>query len=209
MNSEKESPMQMYSRMLVAGGFFFVLGAWSIAAGNASPEGDDAGVRGDIQKVANALGKGDADQAKKLAAEVAKSHETEEIMNLMQVRRSSAKKPVFGVGSKPGAIQPDGIESKVMNLAKKVDAKQLNKESDALVEMANRVAAIATVISVKPPEKDEGQKKKKDWLEWAADMEKSAKELGDAARGKRAPEVKAAAVKLNATCNNCHGVFRD
>jgi hypothetical protein len=201
--------MQMYSRMLVAGTFLLALGAWSIAAGHANPADEAAGVRGEVQKVADALAKGETEQAKKTAADIAKANELEEVMSLMQPRRANSKKPVFGVGSKAGAITPDGIESKIMALAKKVDAKQLDKESAALVEMASRVQAIAEIASAKAPEKDEGQKKKKDWLEWTAEMQKSAKELADAAKDKQAAQVKAAAVKLNSTCNNCHGVFRD
>ncbi len=195
--------MRMYSRMLVAGALLLALGVWSIAAEDA------AGLRGEVQKVADALGKGDAEQAKKTAAEVAKSSELEEVMSLMQPRRANAKKPVFGVGTKPGAVTPDGIEAKVIALSKKVDPRQLDKESAALAEMALRVQAIAEIATAKAPEKDEGQKKKKDWMEWAGEMKKSAMELGEAAKEKHAPQVKAAAAKLNSACNNCHGVFRD
>jgi len=101
--------MQMYSRMLVSGAVVLALGVWSLLANNRGLAEDSAGVRGEVQKVADALGKGDADQAKKLAAGIAKSAETEEIMGLMAVRRANSKKPVFGVGAKPGAISPDGI----------------------------------------------------------------------------------------------------
>jgi cytochrome c556 len=202
--------MQMYSRMLVAGTFLLALGAWSVAAGNHNPADEAAGLSGEVQKVADALDKGDTEQAKKLAADVAKSHDDlGDIMSLMQIRRANSKKPVFGIGAKAGAMTPDGIEAKIIALSKKVDARQLDKESMALVEMANRVQAIAEVANAKAPEKDEGQKKKKDWLEWTSEMEKAAKALGDAAKEKKAPAVKSAAVKLNSTCNNCHGVFRD
>jgi len=59
--------MQMYSRMLVSGAVLLALGAWSLAANNRGLADDSAGVSGQVQKVADALGKGDADQAKKLA----------------------------------------------------------------------------------------------------------------------------------------------
>ncbi|HLN28222.1 MAG TPA: cytochrome c [Gemmataceae bacterium] len=201
--------MQMYSRMLVSGAVLLALGAWSLAANNRGLADDSAGVSGQVQKVADALGKGDADQAKKLAAEIAKSTETEDFMGLMALRRAKTKKPVFGVGAKPGAVTPDGIEALIMALSKRPDKKLIDKNAEALAVLAHRVEAIALVASAKVPEKDEGQKKKKDWLEWSSDMGKSAKELAKAAEAKSLPEVKAAAAKLTSTCNNCHGVFRD
>jgi cytochrome c556 len=40
-------------------------------------------------------------------------------------------------------------------------------------------------------------------------MQAAAVELANAAKAKKQNEVKNAASKLNSTCNNCHGVFRD
>jgi cytochrome c556 len=65
------------------------------------------------------------------------------------------------------------------------------------------------VAKAKAPEKDEGAKKKKDYLEWAGDMKKAAQELAAAAKAKDPQKVKVAAATLNNACNNCHGVFRD
>ena len=61
-----------------------------------------------------------------------------------------------------------------------------------------------TVATAKAPEKDEGAKKKKDFLEWAADMKKGAEELATAAKAKDPQKVKTAAASLNSACNNCH-----
>ena len=47
------------------------------------------------------------------------------------------------------------------------------------------------------------------WSQWSEAMRKSADELADAAKAKAPAAIKTAAAKLNSTCNNCHGVFRD
>lgn len=164
-----------------------------------------------VLKIAEALEKGDAAAAKKLAEDAAKAEDLGDVMNLMGMRRA-AKSKGLGVGDKPGAITPDGIEAKLIGLSKgtkPVPQAQLNKEADALAQLAFRVAAIGHIARLKAPEKDQGDKKKKDWLEWSETMAKSAEDLGKAAKDKNAEAFKAAAVKLQATCNNCHGTFRD
>jgi cytochrome c556 len=130
-------------------------------------------------------------------------------MNFMK-RRDTAKNKskVFGIGDPAGSIKPDGIEARLLILGK-INKGQLDKESSALVIMGNRIAAIAEIAKAKVPEKDEGSKKKKDWLEWAGTMEQGAIELAGAARAKNLADLKKAAAKLNSACANCHGVFRD
>jgi len=202
--------MKAHLRTMVAGASGLALGIWFLAAGGRMQADDATNVREAIQKAALALASGDAGAADKIANELAKSAELEEVMNLMSKRNSATKKGGLGVGSKPGAIVPDGIEAKIQNLGKKpLQARQLDKESEALTEMAYRVEAIAGVATAKAPEKDEGAKKKKDFLEWAADMKKGAEELATAAKAKDPQKVKTAAASLNSACNNCHGVFRD
>ncbi len=144
-----------------------------------------------------------------MAADIAKTVEVEEVMNLMK-RRDQAKNKakVFGVGDTAGSIRPDGIEAKLQGLSR-INKGQLDKESSALTVMAHRLAAIAAVVKSKAPEKDEGAKKKKDWLEWAGAMESSANDLAAAVKAKNVADVKKAATSVNSACANCHGVFRD
>jgi hypothetical protein len=202
--------MKTHFRTLVAGTAVPTLAfaLWAIAG---RIHADDAGnVRAEVQKAAKALSTGDDAAAAKIAGDIAKSVEQlEDVMNLM-ARRQPTGKGGLGVGDTPGSISPDGIEAKVQNLSKKpLPAQQLDKESEALTEMAYRVEAISEVAKAKAPEKDEGAKKKKDYLEWAGDMKKAAQELAAAAKAKDPQKVKAAAATLNNACNNCHGVFRD
>src|SRR5262249_15073712 len=149
-------------------------------------------------------------QVKKFAEELLSSGSLLAVMNTLEKRDPAGKKLVFGVGKKPGSINPDGIEPKIQNLSRKPQPQKLiDRESADLVEMAYRVAAIAEVAKIAVPEKDEGMKKKKDWIEWSEAMRKSADELAEAAKTKDPNAVKTSAARLNSTCNNCHGVFRD
>jgi hypothetical protein len=199
--------MKTHPIVLVGGAALLALGMCYLAAGAADGDKDPSQV---IQKVADAIEKGDTAQAKKMAEVLAKSAELEPVMDLMSLRKASSKKKTFGVGDTPGKITPDGIEAKVMGLGKKaLQPKQLETESPALVKMAYRVAAISKVAQAKVPEKDEGMKKKKDWIEWSQGMEMTALELANAAKAKDTAKVKTAAARLNSNCNNCHGTFRD
>jgi Cytochrome C' len=202
--------MKQQARVLVTGTAALSLAIGFLVVGSGGAADDKADLRDIIQKIADALEKKDSEQAKKLAEEVAKSHDLDDVMNLMSKRDPAGKAKRFGVGKKPGAITPDGIEAKIQNMGKKpLPQPQIDKEAPDLVEMAYRVAAIAEVAHAKPPEKDEPKKKKKDWLAWSGDMQKKALSLAEAAKAKKPTEIKNAIATLNSTCNECHGVFRD
>jgi len=201
--------MKTHLRTMVAGAAVLGLGLAFLVTGGRTQADDATNIRDAVQNAAKALASGDNAGAEKIATDLAKSVEQlEDVMNMMSKRTPSGKGGL-GVG-KPGEITPDGIEAKIQNLSKKpLPAQQLDKESDALIEMAFRVEAISEVAKAKAPEKDEGAKKKKDYLEWAGDMKKAAQELSEAAKAKDPKRVKTAAASLNNACNNCHGVFRD
>src|SRR6266852_3359837 len=206
----KEYLMKQQARVLVTGTAALCLAIGFLAVGSGGAADDKADLRATIQKIADAIEKKDSEQAKKLAEEVAKSHDLEDVMNLMSKRDPAGKAKRFGVGKKPGAISPDGIEAKIQNMGKKpLPQPQIDKEAADLTEMAYRVAAIAEVAHAKPPEKDEPKKKKKDWMEWSADMKKKSLALADAAKTKKPVEIKTAVANLNSTCNECHAVFRE
>ena len=198
------------ARVLVGGAVVLVLGMGFLAADNGGAADAQKDVLEAVQRLADAIEKDDMTQAKNLAEEIAKSYELEEVMNTMSKRLPAGKKKAFGVGDKPATITPDGIEAKIQNMSKTPKPQaQIAKEADALAQMAYRVAAIDEVSKVKTPEKDEGQKKRKDWQAWSDDMKQAALQLAKAAHAKQPPAVKAAAAKLNSSCNNCHGTFRD
>jgi hypothetical protein len=176
-------------------------GFWVTMSGAADDDPKDT-----VPKIAAALEKNDKAGAQKQAAALASKAEIEDVMHVFSLRRSKG----LGVGPKADAIKPDGIEAKIMDLAKKpMDAKKLAEEADALVQMGYIAAAVGQVAHAKPPEKDEGKKKKSDWLKWSQAMHEAALEFATTAKAKKPADVHKAALKLNASCTNCHTVFKD
>lgn len=118
----------------------------------------------------------------------------------------------FGVGGKAGLVpaNQDGIEAYLPALSKKgLAAADAGKLADPILEMANRVLAIAEVSDNLWPESKESAKSKKKWLELNLLMKDGAKELAEAVSTKNYAGVKKAAAKLNTSCSECHSTFRD
>ena len=131
--------MKKQARVLVTGAAVLSLVIGLLAVGSGGAADDKSDLRATIQKIADALEKKDFAQAKKLAEEVAKTNvDLEEVMHLMSKRDPGGKAKVFGVGKKPGTIQPDGIEAKVQNMGKKaLPQTQIDKEAADLAESSH------------------------------------------------------------------------
>ena len=86
---------------------------------------------------------------------------------------------------------------------------QVGEGAGRLVELANRTAAVGSISLASPPKKNLPGKDPKDWKKWSEEMVKAAKEFEKAAKGGDAKTIKEAAVKLNSSCVDCHGTFRD
>ncbi|MCI0638058.1 MAG: hypothetical protein L0Y72_04850 [Gemmataceae bacterium] len=161
-----------------------------------------------VKKIADLLRKGDKDGAAKEAASFSKKIGEDglvEVMYLFKLR----KKGGWGVGDKAGVITPDGIELKLIGLARDgITPATLKKESAALEEMGHVISAIGEVARQFPPKMDKGKKTKKDWLAWTDDMRATGIKLAEASKAKGAQDVKTAAAKLNNSCNLCHSMFR-
>ncbi len=186
---------------IAAAGPLLVL--WLLAP--AVQSADDKGLQDGVQKVGEAIEKKDKDGAKKSATDLAKKTEMEDLMHVLALR----SKRGMGVGPKPGAVMPDGIEKKVEALVDKpLTAKQLADEAPALERMGWNVAAIGEICLAKPPEKDTGKKKVKDWVKWSEDLREAGAALATAAKDKNAQALQKAADKVNTNCNKCHDVFR-
>lgn len=178
--------------------------ALALVAGQGQAGGDKA-VFDAVDKIAASLKKGDKDGAAKGAQALAKKIDMlEEVMHMLTPRKKGGK----GVG-KPGQVTPDGIELKLISLGRDAPtAAALNKEAAAIEEMAYTIAALAEVTKYRAPTTDKGKKTKKDWLVYTEDMRVGAHKLAEAAAKKGAQDVKAAASKLNTSCNTCHSTFR-
>jgi hypothetical protein len=194
----KKAPVWFAAATLAAVGAILVAGR--------SGAGDEKALMNNIDKVAAALKSGDKEGAKKQAEAVAKKiEEVVEAMDLLKPR----KKGGYGVGEKPGAIVPDGIEQMLIKIGRDAPAKgTLNKDADAYEQMGYRTAAIGLIAHAKTPAKDMGKKTRKDWMTWSNEMVEVSLQLAAAAKAKSPADVKSAAAKLNNNCNSCHTVFR-
>ena len=141
---------------------------------------------------------------KQRAGAVAKSIDgLDDVMNLLKARARGG----LGLGDTPGAVTPDGMEAKVVNLSKRPLAQaQLAKESKELIRLAYVNAAIAQVSEARTDA--DGSKDPKAWQKWSVDMRQASLELADAAQAMDPARVKAAAKKLNTSCTECHDKFR-
>src|SRR5947207_3380083 len=168
----------------------------------------DAGLRDTALGIAKAAAGGKADEAKKLAADLApgkgsgkpgavdlsKAIEIEEIMDVF--------KPERGGGQ--------NLEKDLQTLAGKRAAYSA-ADYQKIVPMVYKIAAIAQIAEGLPPEQSGGKKTKANWTKWSQEMGVLAVEAGQAAKGAKPDDksVKATLRKLEKNCTDCHEVFRD
>jgi hypothetical protein len=177
------------------------IGVWLFVAGQGGAA-QDAALKDGVLKVAATLKKGDSAAADKQATDLAKK--VEDLADLMELFKTRAKGGI-GVGSKAGVVVPDGIETKLVAMGRDAPASStLKKESAALEEMGYVVAAMANITKKKPVAKA----KTKEWNTWCEDMATAGLKLSAAAKSQGAADLKAAATKINASCNSCHSTYR-
>lgn len=161
-----------------------------------------------VDAIAQAIQKKKSDKATKLAAQLAENQE--EVYYVMLLFKPRNRKG-YGVGKAPGAIKPDGIEVFLREVSKgNVPANELKKHKEAMLKMAYRVSAVAEFAEHPPllPRRTSGKKSKKAWLGFTKDMKTSTTAFTKAIqKGNMAAALKAG-TKINASCNNCHSVFR-
>jgi len=193
--------MRLRAPVLVGGFAVLALGVGLLAVRAA----DDNGAKDGVLKLAGMVEKGDP-AVKKTAEDVAKEG-LNEAMTLLKLR----SKDGLGFGAKAGKdASKDGIEAKIIGLAKKELTKAEIKEQAADLEKSAYItAAIAHVTDVHTPKKKVGDKDPKEWMKSTEDMKQSSMDLAAAAKKGDTAAVKKAATKLNSSCNNCHGIFRD
>ena len=169
----------------------------------AAGAGEGGGLKGDVRKIAAALKKGDKAGAEMQAKATAKK--VEELADLMHLFKLRTKQGL-GVGEKAGP-KNDGIEAKLREIGRDAPT-GIAKDAAGLEQMGYDTAAIGLITEVMAPAKDQGKKLRKDWIEWSKDMQESSLALAKAAKAQGAQDVKAAAVKVNNSCNACHSVYR-
>jgi hypothetical protein len=178
------------------------VGVWM--AGVASGRPDEKEAKESIEKLIKAM-KADPAAAKKLAEEVAKKVDLEDVMNLLKPKAKG------GLGFNPKEDpKKDGIELKLLAIAKtppsKMDLQNQAAEFGRLIDVSSAVIEVAS--NVAPPKAKTQGKGPKDWKQNTEDAKKGLKELGDAVKSAEPAKVKTAANNLNNSCNNCHTDFR-
>ncbi|HKI32136.1 MAG TPA: cytochrome c [Gemmataceae bacterium] len=129
--------------------------------------------------------------------------ELDEVESLWGPRRRGG----LGFGS---LAARDGLEIKLITLTRKpLPAATLAAEAAELARAASITAAMATLLDEYAPIKKVGNKDPMDWKAATDAMRAGAGELEEAAKAGDATGVKAAAIKVFTSCNNCHSVFRD
>jgi hypothetical protein len=120
----------------------------------------------------------------------------EELNHIMTGYKPRAKEGI-GVGP-PGP--GDGIELKLHNLGKRALPKaQLQKEKADLIKVGHINAAIAEVTAAYTPRRNAA-----DWARFSADMKMASLGLVAAAKQGDPAAVRAAAARVNKSCNDCH-----
>jgi cytochrome c556 len=202
--------MRVFVRLLAASVAPLALAIWFLCQGGTSlaDEKENKEARDAVVKMADSVDKGDADAVKKQVAAL-KDMDLLPVMVTLKKREKDGTGGL-GMGPKPGAYNPDGIEAQLQGLAKKeLLPAALDKQAADIIRAANVMVAVADVALTKcPVNKKMGDKDPKDWAQWSQDMKDAAQQLADAAKAKDTKKLKTAANKLNASCNNCHGPFR-
>jgi len=115
----------------------------------------------------------------------------------------------FGPGPPAGNFR-DGIEFKLLMLAKKqLAGPDLNAEAEHIARAASVTAAMANLIEGYAPARKIGGKDPKAYKDLTGQMRTAAQDLEAAAKARDAKGIRAAALRLTTSCNDCHGVFRD
>jgi hypothetical protein len=165
-----------------------------------------AGAQDDVIAIADALKKGNADDAKKLAAAAAQKLTNAQLMHLYKPRNKGGMGYSSTAGKNPAT---DGLEKKIQEFAKGVP-QNLVAQVAANEEAALWMAALAEITLAKAPAKNGPQGKTiKAWTDWSNDLRKASTDFAKAAAAKDAKDMSKHAAKMYSTCVACHSKFKD
>ncbi len=164
-----------------------------------------------IKKLAADVAAGkDAKTVMASGEKIAKGAAEEDVFLVMELfaKRKASGKGGLGIGAKPGAITPDGIEAKLINMGRRVTTSDM-KNAKELKEMADITAAGgATTYHLAPSKVKKNAAKLAKWQKAAKDMYEQGIALSKARKAEDKVAAKAAAKKLNLACVSCHNDFR-
>jgi len=195
-------------RLYIAGAVLAAVVGLVFLSGPTQAAGDGKDIPATVKKIGEMFKKKDAKgAATHAAASIKNIEELSELMKMFKTRNKEG----LGIGEK-ALTNPskDGIEVYLRDLARDVPA-NVAKQADALELTGYWIAAMGELsIAQEGKGKVGGSKKtKKAWVGWSADMRDAGLAFAKAAQSKGGQEIKTAASKVNATCNNCHSVFKE
>ena len=194
-------------RVLFAAATLAVIAGLLFTAGTGAQP--DAKVKAEVEKIVDAVTKGDFDGGRKTAEALAKTKGGDPLEALEELGAMDLfkKKDKGGWGFGSGPKETDGIEVKLREVARDgVSPANAKKDAKLFELMANRIAAVNLVAEALSPKKDKGQAKVKNYHQYTQDMLEGAKSL---AKAKGAEEIKKAVTKINNSCNSCHSEWRN
>jgi hypothetical protein len=164
-----------------------------------------------VNKMADDIAKGN--KVDKTADMFFKDNGKEPLKKTMWIfkERDKGGKGGLGIGAKPGAFDPDGIEAFILNQIGPSPKMKLNLKNDAadLTRLADITLAMAEIAGKFAPENSVGKKTPKAWNDYNDEMKKAATQLKDAVKANNNADVKKAFLALAASCNHCHTTFRE
>jgi len=202
--------------LMLAGAGALALAVLGVTAANGRFADEKVIVPKDIAKAINDMADkaGKGQDAKADAEAFGKKHpdDLKKIMWAFKPRMANGEGG-FGVGAKPGAYTPDGMEGLIISHGnprrKPMMAKELMDTAKDLDRLADVTIAIADLTHAYTPKKKEPDKDPKDWTKYTDDMKKGAQDLKAAVKGNSPENAKMAFTKLYSSCTNCHAKFRD
>jgi hypothetical protein len=162
----------------------------------------------DIKKLADQVGKQKWDDLSRDGQVIGSTYSLLDVMTVFKKRKPGPGVGGIGVGDKPGANLPDGIEAKIISLSKRVSPADLNRAAD-LKRIAQIAAAVASVATHLPNENARATlADTMKWQKYAREMHENSLDLIKVLDGKDPAKVKSAALKLWGSCARCHADYR-
>lgn len=162
------------------------------------------------RKLAQDLSKGGGGAAGKAGADVKEYMDVAEFMNFYRLKAKGGEglHPSLHVTARFKTAL-NGVEELVRHLgSKKLNDAALSKASDELAVLAQRIAVSAGWTHGFAPDQKKGKRDPAVWHELSDQMRDAAVSLADAAKKKDVAAVHAAGKRLDASCTQCHSLFR-
>ena len=194
-------------RVLIAAAVLAILAGLIYTQGSGAQP--DAKVKAEVDKIVDAVAKGNMDGARSMAQALAKksSGEPLDVLEELAVMDLFKKKDKGGYGYGKGPKELDGIEVKYREIARDgVTPAVAKSDAEYIQKMAHRTVAISLVAEALTPKKAKGTAQPKNWTQYIKEMQDGGQAL---AKAKGAADIKTAATKVNTACNSCHSEWRN